>query len=307
MTKRLLVMDIGGSKTRLRIQDTAGNIFSEFVTTGLAAAKDSDAPLPALENILKKIDSKESIVCAAVNLGGKNTEQVRAAICKVFPAMPIKIFRESEGTAAYALGEKYGAPIILMAGTGAIAVGHSEKGFITTGGWGANIGDGGSGYDIGLQAIRMSLSALDDVAPLSPMIRALCGLDSTIPATPDPSVVRDIRDKVRANLSPFERQHIAAFTKTVADFAEMNDPAALQLFDDAGKKLSELVIKTAKKLDTVPATVVVTGGLINARKFWEQSFEAALPGFTIYYVHDGLLYGTYLIAKDLYEKGDTGL
>lgn len=307
MSNRLLVMDIGGSKTRVRVLDIAGNIFSETVTTGMAIANDSDAPLPALEDILGKLDNKDAIVCAAVNLGGKNTGQVRSSIGKIFPAIPIKIFRESEGTAAYALGERYGAPIILMAGTGAIAVGHSEKGFITSGGWGANISDSGSGYDIGLQAIRMSLSALDDVEPLSPMIQALCGLDHTISAASDPSVVRDMRDNVRANFSPFERQHIAAFTKTVAEFAEKNDPVALQLFHDAGEKLSELVIKTAKKLDIAPTTVVVTGGLINAQKFWGQSFEAALPGFTIHYVHDGLLYGTYLIAKDLYEKGDIGL
>ncbi len=307
MTKQLLVMDIGGSKTRLRILDTAGNIFSETVTAGLATAKDSDAPLPALENILRKIDSKKSIVCAAVNLGGKNTEQVRLSMGKVFPDIPIKIFRESEGTAAYALGKEYGASIILMAGTGTIAVGCSEKGFITTGGWGANISDDGSGYDIGLQAIRMSLSALDDVKPLSPMIQSLCGLDSTISAASDPAIVRDIRDKVREKLSPLERQHIAAFTKTVAEFAAMHDPVALRLFDHAGEKLSELVIKTAKKLDITSGTVVVTGGLINARKFWGHRFEAALPGFTVHYVHDGLLYGTYLIAKDLYKKGDAGL
>lgn len=295
-------MDIGGSKTRIRIVDPLGNILSETVTAGVASACDSDAPLPALLESLRKLDSKESIVCAAVNLGGKNTEQVRLSIQKAFPDIPIQIFRESEGTAAYALGKEYGAPIILMAGTGAIAVGRSENSFVTAGGWGINIGDDGSGYDIGLQAIRRSLSALDGTEPLSPMAQYLCGREHAIPAASDPAVIKDIRDSIRKKLSPFERQHIAAFTKTVADFAQAGDTTALEIFDYAGKKLSELVIKTATKLSITPTSVVVTGGLIHAREFWARSFEATLPNCKIHYVHDGLLYGTYLIAKDLYEK-----
>lgn len=301
MTNKLLVMDIGGSKTRIRVLDTEGNLFHETVTKGVASAIDSNEPLPTLEDALSRLEGKESIACAAINLGGKNTAQVELAVRKFFSDIPLKIFRESEGTAAYALGKEYNAQIILMAGTGAIAVGHSEKGYVITGGWGINIGDAGSGYDIGLQAIRMSLSALDGIEPLSPMTQHLCGLDNTLPAASDPAIIRDKRDKVREKLFPLERQHIASITKTVADFAEKGDSEALKIFDKAGKKLAELVMKTANKLEAVPAEVVVTGGLTNIRKFWGDSFEAALPSFKIHYVNDGLLYGTYLIAKDLYQ------
>ena len=302
--KNLLVMDIGGSKTRLLTQDVSGNVLSETVTKGVASATDCDAPLPVLEDALIKLKDKEDIACIAVNLGGKNTEQVELSIRKFFKDIPLKIFRESEGTAAYALAKNYGASVVLMAGTGAIAVGHSEKGYVTTGGWGINIGDDGSGYDIGLQAIKKSLSALDDTAPLSPMTQHICDLKSSLPIASEPYIFRDNRDEVRARLAPFERQHIAAFSKVVSEFAEKGDKTALDIFEYAGEKLSELVLKTANKLQLDSATVVVTGGLINAKKFWSDSFQKSLQNFKILYINDGLLYGTYLIAKDLFKKGD---
>ena len=180
MIKKLLAADIGGSKTRVQLLDIHGNILSETVTTGVAYATDEVAPLPPLENLLAAIEEKETVAAAAVNLGGKNTEQVSLSFRKFFPDIPIKIFRESEGTAAYALGREFGAQIILMAGTGAIAVGSAEEKYVITGGWGAHIGDDGSGYDIGLQAIRMTLRALDKKENLSSLAQFISGWETPL-------------------------------------------------------------------------------------------------------------------------------
>jgi hypothetical protein len=72
-------MDIGGSKTRVRVLDIAGNIFSETVTTGMAIANDSDAPLPALEDILGKLDNKDAIVCSQF-AGASTLEETMSAV-----------------------------------------------------------------------------------------------------------------------------------------------------------------------------------------------------------------------------------
>ena len=125
MNEKLLAIDIGGSKTRIQILDTEGSILSEICGVGVASAVEDVAPLPLLDELLSSIPKKADVVAAAINLGGKNTEQVKRTFLAHFPNIRLKIFRESEGTAAYALGEEYGAPIILMAGTGAIAVGRS--------------------------------------------------------------------------------------------------------------------------------------------------------------------------------------
>ena len=302
MNKKLIAADIGGSKSRIRLLDTDGTVLSETVGTGVADSEDHAAPLPTLETLISEVSHGGSVGAVAINLGGKNTGQVLTTFRKFFPDAPIKIFRESEGTAAFALGKEYGAPIILMAGTGAIAVGQWKGHFVTAGGWGINVGDAGSGYDIGLQAVRMSLAALDNTEPLSPLAKCICGCEEPLAATQDPSVFKDNRDQVREKIAPFDRQHIASFTKIVAEFAERGDRSALEIFEYAGKNLAELVINTGKKLGDAQKSIVVTGGLIHTKKFWGKSFEAVLKDFRIQYVCDGLLYGTYLIAKELYEQ-----
>jgi N-acetylglucosamine kinase-like BadF-type ATPase len=304
MKNILLAIDIGGSKTRIQLLDTDGNILSETCGVGVASAMEDTAPLPLLDELLSKIPDKNQIVAAAINLGGKNTEQVKSTVISHFPNIPIRIFRESEGTAAYALGDEYDAPIILMAGTGAIAVGKACGRFVTTGGWGINIGDEGSGYDIGLNAIRMTLQALDGTEPLPPLAQYISGCDTALIATDDPAMYRDNRDKVRENFYPLDRQHIASFTKIVADFAERGDTLALKIFEQAGESLAALVSKTLKKLDNAKPSVVVTGGLVHTKKFWSPSFEKHLSGMSIRYVTDGLLLGTRCIAKELYKTGD---
>jgi len=305
--KNLLIADIGGTNTRLRISDIDGNILYESVQDGIASATDSTSPLPTLEKQLAKMPDPNTIGAISINLGGRNTEQIKLCFRKFFPDVPLKIFRESEGAAAYALGEEYGAPIVLMAGTGAIAVGKSENGFVITGGWGANIGDDGSGYDIGLQAIRMSLRSLDNTEALSPLTKYLCCCEEPIYATTDPTLYRDKRDQAREQLYPFDRQSIASLTKIVADFAEKGDATALDIFKYAGEKLAELILLTKKKLTGEIPAIVVTGGLIHSRKFWSPYFESTirsiLPNVKIHYVPDGLLKGTTSIAKDLYFKG----
>ena len=304
MNKRLLAIDIGGSKTRIQILDTGGNILSEISGVGVASAIDDTAPLPLLDELLSDIPDKTDVVAVAINLGGKNTDQMKNTVLAKFPNALIKIFRESEGNAAYALGDEYGASVILMAGTGAIAVGKSNGKFVTTGGWGINIGDDGSGYDIGLQAIRLTLQALDGTEPLTPLAKYISGCENVLLAADDPATYRDTRDKVRENIYPLDRQHIASFTKVVAEFAEQGDKLALEIFERVGVNLAKLVTKTYQKIDGAKASVVVTGGLIHTRKYWAEIFEDRLSDMEIRYVADGLLLGTRRIVKELYDTGD---
>ena len=70
MKKRLLALDIGGSKTRIQILDTDGNILSEICGVGVASAVEDTSALPLLDELLSKIPDKEEIAAAAINLGG---------------------------------------------------------------------------------------------------------------------------------------------------------------------------------------------------------------------------------------------
>lgn len=308
--ERLLAADVGGSKTRVQILDTQGNVIFESVAAGAASSADDITPLLPLEEMLNAVPEKTSVMAAAVNLGGKNTEQIRCSFQKVFPHIPLKIFRESEGTAAFALGKANNAGIILMAGTGAIAVGQADGKCVIAGGWGANVGDDGSGYDIGLQAIRRTLRALDGTQGLSAMIRHLSGWETPLPKAADAAAFRDRRDAVRERMAPLDRSNIAKLTKTVAEYAEKGDENALEILRYAGEKLAELVVCTAKKLQEPAPGIVVTGGLIHISRFWSAEFEKAIyrsfPDAKLQYVEDGVLLGTRSIVMAMYEEERKG-
>ncbi|MEO7003328.1 MAG: BadF/BadG/BcrA/BcrD ATPase family protein [Ktedonobacterales bacterium] len=61
-----------------------------------------------------------------------------------------------------------GAGVALVAGTGSIALGRNAQGrFARAGGWGHLLGDEGSGYDIGRQALQAVVRAADGRARLA--------------------------------------------------------------------------------------------------------------------------------------------
>lgn len=305
-----LAADIGGSKTVINIYNENGVLISNYKTEGFGLAYDSADSIPRLSEMLEEIGKSFSISSVAVNLGGKNTEQIKNIFSSAFKNASIEVFRESDGNAALKLGEEYASEIILLAGTGTIAIAHDkDENFIVTGGWGSDIGDDGSGYAIGLKAIRESLKALDSGKALTPMQSEITGLTSPITVKKNISEIRDIRDHVRANIGERSRKNIASYTRTVEAFAQKGEKDALDILNEAGLDLAKLIESTANSLLPYKAKgLTVTGGLVNFSEYWKTSFEEHIKKNTditdINYVKDGVILGTYLIAKENFKKGE---
>ena len=177
-----------------------------------------------LNQILDTISRKYIVSSIAVNLGGRNKNQISAIFKKYFPLAALEVYRESEGAASLAFGRLYGAEIVILAGTGTIAIASDQKGkFVVSGGWGCNISDGGSGYDIGLEAIRKSLKELDGTEKLSPFVKEITRCDNPFPALGEVNGFCNLRDEVRSRLSVENRKGIASLAKTVAACCEKGD------------------------------------------------------------------------------------
>ncbi|MBQ2707915.1 MAG: hypothetical protein IJF67_06580 [Clostridia bacterium] len=300
--QNILTADIGGSKTLLRVYGPDGGILWERAGIGFGLAVESDADIPALGELLAPVREMH-IGAAAVNLGGRNKGQIAAIFRRMLPEARLSVFRESEGTAALALGASLGARIVLLAGTGSIAVADDDGRVIIAGGWGANIGDDGSGYAVGLAAIRHSLRALDCAGELSGLAKRLMGL-SAVPQSMDAADYCALRDTVRGRLGPFERREIASKARIVGELAAEGEPVSLAILADAGRDLGALVGEAGKRLAAdAPLSVAVTGGLIHIRAYWQDAFEAAvrarMDAGEFFYVPDGVISGTYEIAKRL--------
>jgi len=301
-----ITADIGGSKSLVQARDASGAVVRQFIGVGMGLASDSDIPLPELRELILQAVGGDAVIAAAVNLGGRNRQQITAEFARAIPDVPLVITRESEGDAAIAFGRSVGAQVILLAGTGSIAVASSEAGVVIGGGWGANIGDDGSGYAIGLAAIRRSFAELDGEEPLSELAKRMTGLTEP-PICMSAAEYCAMRDRVRGGLAPFERREVASKAKLVCELADGGDPVSAAILADAGRSLGELVGRTGRKLHTDrPLTVAVTGGLIHAAKHWQTAFEGAARSMlaieTFVYRPDALMDGTFELAKTIVGK-----
>lgn len=300
-----LAADTGGSKTIINVYNENCILQKSYNVSGAGLATDSDDDIPFLSETVKEIALSYDIASVAINLGGKNVNQIKNIFLKHLPEAKIEVFRESEGTAALELGKIFGTEIVLLAGTGAISIGYNGiDSYIVSGGWGANISDDGSGYSIGLTAIRESLKSLDSGLPLSPLQKEITGLDASFKPKTSVKEICKARDEVRANLGTLDRKNIASYTKTVASFAESGEEDALNILKNAGIELAKLIISTANSLKPYTVKgVTVTGGLLKSKKFWQESFENYIKAnsqITVFkYVDDGVMLGTLEYAKKL--------
>ena len=286
-----LTIDSGGSKTKLTLYGIGGNRIRERTTFGFGAAEDSESILDEAALIFSDFCKEYNVVSAICNLGGKNKKQMEITLRSVFPTSRIEVFRESEGVIGLALCEKYGAGVTLMAGTGSIAIAKAGSGAVICGGWGANIGDKGSGYQLGLDAIRLALEELDGIGELSLLAKALTGIGEA-PRTMSAQAYCAFRDAVRKKLAPFDRAHIASYAKKVSECASLGDKGAIALYERVGCDLADTVILAAKKRGGALDGVVVNGGMVNAKAFWQNSFEKKLfdvyGKLKIHYLTDGI-------------------
>jgi N-acetylmuramic acid 6-phosphate etherase len=102
-----------------------------------------------------------------IGMAGARTEldqrRIRETACSVWGDVPCRVTNDLE-TALAAMPETDGAVrVLIVSGTGSCCFGKDTRGRTAkVGGWGHILGDGGSGYDIGLSALRAAVAMRDE-------------------------------------------------------------------------------------------------------------------------------------------------
>ena len=92
----------------------------------------------------------------------KNFEPVLEAIIRKYVINEVKIVIENDALIALYAGTLGKEGIVQIAGTGAITMGFDhDQSFARVGGWGYLFDDEGSGYDLGIQALKAVFQAYD--------------------------------------------------------------------------------------------------------------------------------------------------
>lgn len=274
----IFAVDSGGTKTKILLAESNGTIIDTRVIKGFGIANDPiDEPIPLLNDTLLEMGKDYEITHVTVNLGGKNTEQVKNCIRRIYANAEISVFRESSGVIGDHIRERVGADIIFFSGTGSITLAKSETGRFVLDGWGRDIGDFGSGYDIGLTAIQQSLIELEGKGPLSMLAQEITGETEPFPLADSYDVIMKKRDEVRSKIMPTERAKVAAISKTVYGCAVNGDAAAIRVFETVGEKLGETAIRAIKRIQkNGPITIAFCGGVSETKEFWLGAFEKKL-------------------------------
>jgi glucosamine kinase len=167
-----------------------------------------------------------------------------------------------------ALGNRSG--IVLIAGTGSIAVARLEDGStLRSGGWGPKIGDEGSGHWLGCEALRAVARMLDGRGESTLLIRPVAAF-----LRRDPSSL----DSLSAALRKMDVARCAMLAPSVLTYAEEGDEVAMEIRDRAVVELSSLVTSLVESREQ-KVEVIFHGSLfknVEFRTSVEESISASL-------------------------------
>jgi N-acetylmuramic acid 6-phosphate etherase len=227
----VVVVDLGGTWVRVVASGTGHRVF-RAPTPGVAG-------LPALLDRLWRRWrlSRRDVVALGVASRGIWTAGERRALAWRLRQFAPRVVVISDVEAAYlgALGDAAG--VLLLAGTGSIALGRDRRGrFTRAGGLGPLLGDDGSAFAIGRAWLRAG-----SMAP--PRIRRLV-------TAPD-AVAR-----------------VAALARSVLRRARRGDRAARRVVADAQRALADLAVRAAPRIGRGRALPVSwAGGLLGDPRF----------------------------------------
>jgi N-acetylglucosamine kinase-like BadF-type ATPase len=239
--------------------------------------------------------SIESLAAAYLSLTGG----VQMAM-EIVPAIvrTERVLAESDAIAALAAGTGAGPGVALIAGTGAVAVAINRNGQRSwSGGWGYLLGDEGSGYWIGLQALRAAARAEDGRGPAT-VLRGQILRRFTVPD------MRAIFPRLYGE--EITRPDVAGLAPLVLAVCEAGDRVATAIVESAADELSllaESACAAAGFQDTCERVIVPTGGVLRPDNIlWRllaKRIAKRLPDYRLLVPRFPPVIGAYLLALQL--------
>jgi N-acetylglucosamine kinase-like BadF-type ATPase len=263
--------DGGGSRSRFLIKTNDGE--PEYFVRD-ESLKYSDKGIdPAAkrfkEIVSELVDNTHDISAIGISLSGASDpvkqNEFRTALRKEFAlsTLPIHIESDSTITLQAAYPEEHLSGLLVIAGTGSVYLARTTDGeVVKTGGWGRVLGDEGSGYWIGLQALKHYCKALDGMEEqgalfeaISEQLEELTGGD-----------MAQLRSQLYANqLKPSE------FAPIVFDLISKDEVAHLITVEATNHLARHIEALCEQVADRCDSNIVIHGGLFNS-----TFFQAAL-------------------------------
>ncbi|GAB1514786.1 N-acetylglucosamine kinase [Actinophytocola sp. KF-1] len=297
MTDVAVGVDIGGTSSRALAVHADGRVAGRGSSGG--GNPNSHPPEVAAGRVAAAVAAAvppgAAVVSCLLGLAGESKFS-DPAILAIFEAalrgvgVPCRIDVVSDAEVAFASATASPDGTVLIGGTGSVAariVGRRKESW--RGGWGWLLGDEGSAFWIGRQAVRSTLSVLQSTAPLGPLAEAV--LKETVGDVADRRLALS-RLITSANAEPPIR--LARFASLVSDLATA-DPAAADIVAEAARLLAEQAAMTRTPGETTP--VVLAGSVIGPSSPVGTELRKRLSGEAeVRYASDGAAGAAWLAA-----------
>lgn len=256
----VLGIDAGATKTVGYLADERERLLAESHAPGVNFQ--TSGPL-AIETILRQVVqalvpsqlgglSAVAVGMAGVDLG-EEAREVQAALGRIGCTAPVVVVNDALIALRAGAGDKPG--IVIISGTGSIVYGCNRAWQAArAGGWGHIIGDEGSGYWIGREALMAVVRAADGRGPATELTREVLAHFQIIDTAELRPIVYD---------RELPRMNVAALGPIVQRAVELADTAATTIVERAADELTLGAKSVAAHLemDMVDCPIVLAGGV----------------------------------------------
>ena len=302
--KYYIGIDGGATKTVGLISDLNGTVLGRVETGPVNYHKESIKLLEEnlTKNIKKLLLKVKGNVCdikkIVMGVSGVDRPQekrmVKGFLNKLGISRKTKVFNDA--VIALKGGTKKGYGIVVIAGTGSIVYGLNKKGKTKrVGGWGDILDDIGSGYDIGLRALRAVMNAYDGKGPKTKMTRVILKkLNLKKPA--ELVLWIDKCVNIKLNISQMAFQLFNA--------CKSGDEVAEGILNEVSNKLCYSAKIIAKELEfNRHVEVVLSGGLFLKNLIYfgvmKEQLLGYLPRAKVVFPYHEPAFGALMIARGL--------
>lgn len=289
---KIIAIDAGGTKARFALYDENGTILKSIEHPSLHPLQIGYTKMAqALRYGVDTLCENESVDFISFGLAGygmnpKIRKSIENAIKRQFPNEHYSI--QSDVDCALMSALKGNDGIMVISGTGSIALSQAQGVRSRVGGWGYWIGDEGSAFWIGKQVLSVFSKMADGRLKKSALYD--CVMDSLV-LSEESELIKILSEHKRP------KEAIASLARVCYIASTKNDKHAIKIFRDAAFELAQLIEVSLKKNPELK-TIRLSGGVFESGEVILNPLRELLPkDLDIQPISQPPLYGAYLIGK----------
>ncbi len=299
-------IDGGGTKTKFTLYDEEGNILKEYIAGTIhIMQEDAEQIIKVLKASINYLVESEKDVTIGIGLAGYGesyelTQKIEGLAEIAFEGYEYYLYNDAQVALSGSLNNEDG--IIVIAGTGSIAMSKQNGVYKRCGGWGYQLGDEGSAYWISKKMFSIFCKQSDGILNKTKLYY---------------TVKEDLNLKSDYDLIDYvnnsDRCGIASLAKINGKLANNGDIYALEIYKDTAKEICELIKtlakdfkneKTKDEREEISVKVSYVGGVFNAKDILKKYIDEQLEGSNIEFIDpmNTPEYGAFLLAKEEKEN-----